>query len=58
MDAGVQHQPASTGRSVIEEDPSAQAGADQIDDLQEAYCGGCHRLIDEDSVEDGIIQFA
>ncbi len=28
------------------------------EELPEAYCGGCGRLIDEDSVEEGVIQFA
>ena len=31
---------------------------DVEDELPEAYCGGCDRLIDEESVEEGIIQFA
>ncbi|SAM84586.1 uncharacterized protein UBRO_05871 [Ustilago bromivora] len=31
---------------------------DVEDELPEAYCGGCDRLIDEESVEEGVIQFA
>ncbi|GAC93241.1 hypothetical protein PHSY_000805 [Pseudozyma hubeiensis SY62] len=31
---------------------------DVEDELPEAYCGGCGRLIDEESVEEGVIQFA
>lgn len=31
---------------------------DAEDELPEAYCGGCGRLIDEESVEEGVIQFA
>ncbi|SNX85128.1 related to GTPase-activating protein beta-chimerin [Melanopsichium pennsylvanicum] len=31
---------------------------DVDEDLPEAYCGGCGRLIDEESVEEGVIQFA
>ncbi|KAJ1033974.1 hypothetical protein NDA16_000182 [Ustilago loliicola] len=40
------------------------AGSDEVhlhdveDELPEAYCGGCGRLIDEESVEEGVIQFA
>ncbi|KAN0061207.1 Rho-type gtpase-activating protein [Thecaphora frezii] len=33
-------------------------GFNQDGELEEAYCGGCHRLIGEDSVEEGVIQFA
>ncbi|EST08092.1 Zinc finger, LIM-type [Kalmanozyma brasiliensis GHG001] len=42
--------------------PSSEVDAshahDAEDELPEAYCGGCGRLIDEESVEDGVIQFA
>lgn len=31
---------------------------DADEELPEAYCGGCGRLIDEESVEEGVIQFA
>ncbi|SPO28035.1 related to GTPase-activating protein beta-chimerin [Ustilago trichophora] len=42
--------------------PSAHTGDAHVhnveDELPEAYCGGCGRLIDEESVEEGVIQFA
>ncbi|SPO35678.1 related to GTPase-activating protein beta-chimerin [Pseudozyma flocculosa] len=39
------------------DDPGA-LGLEKEGELEEVYCGGCNRLLGEDSVEEGVIQFA
>ncbi|CDS81832.1 related to GTPase-activating protein beta-chimerin [Sporisorium scitamineum] len=55
MPALLQEQLALRDQQVDAEDAHAQ---EIEDELPEAYCGGCGRLIDEESVEEGVIQFA
>lgn len=61
MPALVQEQTASQNRDAVHEPTTETDGThvhDVEDELPEAYCGGCGRLIDEESVEEGVIQFA
>ncbi|TKY89996.1 hypothetical protein EX895_001294 [Sporisorium graminicola] len=55
MPALLQEQLALQDQQVDIDDAHAH---DVEDELPEAYCGGCGRLIDEESVEEGVIQFA